>query len=129
VLVATHDDTEGLSAQHDAMLERIELCGCGNQSWILAFDADLLLHADVLALVLERAVSLIMCRGTRAAKGDREAITDAKARERLLFCLLRLECADFQDEGSVENEQVEGDCGRQCGIKSLVDVSAFSAPV
>jgi len=129
VLVTAHDDIEGLSAQHDAMLEGIELCRRGNQSWILAFDTDLLFHADVLAPVLERAVGLIMGRGARAAKGDCEAITDAEAGERLLFGLLRLECADFQDEGSVENEQVEGDCGRQWGIKSLVDVSAFRAPV
>lgn len=111
------------------MLQRIELCRRGNQSWILAFDTDLLLHADILAPVLERAVSLIVGGGARAAEGHCEAITDAKAGERLLFCLLRLERADFQDEGSVKNEQVEGDCGRQCGIKSLVKVSASSAPV
>jgi hypothetical protein len=74
----------------------------------LAFYADLLLDADVLALVLECAVRFVVRGGACTAKGYRETVAYAEAGERLLLSMLRFECSDLEDEGGIEDEEVEG---------------------
>ena len=111
LLVSTHNNVDCLSAQHNAMLECVELRRSRDQSWILAFDSDLLLHADVLAFIFECAVGLIVMWCSRTAKGHCQTVADAEASERLLLGLLGFQSADFEDKGSIEYEQVEGDGG------------------
>jgi hypothetical protein len=77
----------------------------------LALNPDLLFDANVLPLVLERAISFIVSWRTRTAECDCQAVADAEASERLLLGLVRFEGADFEDESSVEYEEVKGYCG------------------
>lgn len=63
MLVSTHDNVERLSAEHHAVLERVQLCRGGDQGRILAFYADLFFDAHVLASVLECAVGFVVRGG------------------------------------------------------------------
>jgi hypothetical protein len=92
LLVPAHHDVERFAAQHNAVLEGVELCRRRDQGWVLRLNSDLLFDADVVAFVFEGA--------------------DAEAGEGLLLGMLRLEGADFEHERSVEYEEVEGYGGR-----------------
>lgn len=62
LLVSTHHDVEGLSAEHDCVAECIELGRGGNQGWILAFYPNLFLDTDFTVFVCKGAVGLVVCR-------------------------------------------------------------------
>lgn len=68
LLVAAHDNVEGLAAQHHAVLERVEFGRRRDEGGVLALDAHLFLDAHVVAAVLERLVDLVVGGCTRAAK-------------------------------------------------------------
>jgi hypothetical protein len=110
------------------VLECVELCRCGNQCWVLAFYADFLLDADVLSFVLECSVVLIVDWCSSTAERYGQAVADAEASERLLLSMLRLEGADFENEGGVKDEEVKGDGGWQRRIECLWSWSAVVCP-
>jgi len=90
------------------VFERVELCRCGNQGRILALYSDLLLDADVLAFVFEGAVGFVVRWRSCTSESYCQAVADAEARERLLLRMLRFKGPDFEDEGGIEDEEVEG---------------------
>jgi hypothetical protein len=119
LLVAAHHDIEGLAAEHDAVFQGIEFCGGRDQSGILAFDANLFFHANILPLVLEGAVRLVVSGHPRPAECYRETVADAEAGERFLLGLVRFDGANFEYKSGIEYEEVERHCGRQWRIKGL----------
>jgi hypothetical protein len=120
LLVAAHDYVERLATEHDAVLEGVELGRRRYQGWILAFHPELLLDANVLAPELECAVSFVVSGRSSAAQSYGEAVADAEASEGLLFCVLWFEGADFEDKGSIEDEEVEGYRGWQWRVEGLL---------
>jgi hypothetical protein len=124
LLVSTHHDVERFAAQHDAVLERVELCRRRDQGGVLRLNSDLLFDADVLAFVFEGAAGFVVRGCSCSAKCHCQAVADAEASERLLLGMLWLEGADFEDERSVEYEEMEGYGGRQRRVKGLPDVLA-----
>ena len=75
----------------------------------MALYSDLLLDVDVLAFVLECAIGFVVRWRSCTTESYCEAVADAEACERLLFGVLRFEGPDFEDEGGIEDEEVEGD--------------------
>jgi hypothetical protein len=112
LLVPAHHDVERFAAQHNAVLEGVELCRRRDQGWVLRLNSDLLFDADVVAFVFEGAVGFVVRGRSCSAKCHCQAVADAEAGEGLLLGMLRLEGADFEHERSVEYEEVEGYGGR-----------------
>jgi hypothetical protein len=128
LLVSTHHDVERFAAQHNAVLERVELCRRRDQGGVLRLNSDLLFDADVLAFVFEGAVGFVVRGRSCSAKCHCQAVADAEAGEGLLLGVLRLEGADFEDERSIEYEEVEGYGGRQWRVEGLPDLLALASP-
>lgn len=60
-----------------------------------------------------------------ATKRNCQTISKTEARERFLLCNMRLKRAYFQDEGGIENEQVEGNIGGQWRVKRLSELVSY----
>lgn len=112
LLVSTHHDVDSFATKHDAVLKRVELGGCRDEGWILAFNPDFLFDADVLASEFECSIRFVVTGCSRAAKSHCQTVANAEACEGLLLGLLGFEGAHFEDKGSVEHKKVEGNIRR-----------------
>jgi len=82
LLVTTHDNVQGLSAQHQAVSKGVELCRGGDEGWILALHSYLFFYTNVMTSVFECAVGFVVCRRSCSTERRCEGVAKAEAGER-----------------------------------------------